>query len=46
MGESNFLFYAVIVIVIGHFIVGFGYLIYKLSPRKEDKKSSKTDEQK
>lgn len=45
MGESNFLFYTVIVIVIGHFIVGFGYLIYKLSPRKRDKKSSNTNEQ-
>jgi hypothetical protein len=25
------------VLVILHFVVGFGYLIYKLSPRKGDK---------
>jgi len=25
------------VIVIAHFVIGFGYLIYKLSPKKEDK---------
>lgn len=24
-------------VIILHFIVGFGYLIYKLSPRKKDK---------
>ncbi len=28
----------VIIILALHFVVGFGYLIYKLSPRKEDKK--------
>jgi hypothetical protein len=32
------------IVVIGHFIAGFAYLIYKLSPRKEDK--SDKDEQK
>jgi hypothetical protein len=26
------------VVVILHFVLGFGYLIYKLSPRKNDKK--------
>lgn len=30
---TNFIF----LIVILHFVAGFGYLIYKLSPRKEDR---------
>ncbi len=30
--------YIVIAVIILHFIVGFGYLIYKLSPKKDDKK--------
>ncbi len=29
--------YIIIAIVLLHFIVGFGYLVYKLSPKKEDK---------
>jgi len=29
--------YIVIGIIILHFVVGFGYLIYKLSPKKDDK---------
>ncbi len=37
---SDFWFYFVIVIVLLHFIVGFGYLIKKLSPKKGDKESS------
>ncbi len=37
MGMSNFWFYFLIVAVILHFVIGFGYLIYKLSPRKSDK---------
>ncbi len=44
MRESNFWYYTIMIIVIGHFIVGFGYLIYKLSPKKEDK--DKKNEQK
>lgn len=28
----------VMAIIVLHFVVGFGYLIYKLSPRKEDKR--------
>jgi len=47
MGASNFWYYFIMVAVILHFVVGFGYLIYKLSPRKSDKKkdiSSKEEE--
>ena len=38
MGTSNFWYYFIMAAVILHFVVGFGYLIYKLSPRKSDKK--------
>ena len=44
MGMSNFWVYFVMIVVILHFIVGFGYLIYKLSPKKKDKDKTK-DEQ-
>ena len=36
---SDFWFYIVILIL--HLIVGFGYLIYKMSPTKEDKEKMK-----
>lgn len=38
MRGSNFTVYLIMGIVIAHFVVGFGYLIYKLSPKKKDKK--------
>ncbi len=38
MTDSNFWYYFIMVAVILHFVVGFGYLIYKLSPKKSDKK--------
>ena len=38
MQSSNFWYYFIMVVVILHFVIGFGYLIYKLSPRKSDKK--------
>ena len=38
MDTSNFWYYFIMAVVILHFVVGFGYLIYKLSPRKSDKK--------
>jgi L-asparagine transporter-like permease len=44
MRDSNFWFYFIMVIVIGHFIAGFIYLIIKLSPKKKDK--NEKDEQK
>lgn len=34
----------VMAIIVLHFIVGFGYLVYKLSPRKEDKKEEEESE--
>ena len=33
-------------LVILHFIVGFGYVMYKLSPRKSDKKEDDDEENK
>lgn len=38
MKDSNFWYYVIMAIVILHFIVGFVYLFYKLSPKKSDKK--------
>lgn len=38
MGLSNFWYYTLVIVVILHIIVGFGYLMYKLSPKKKDKK--------
>ena len=44
MGMSNFWYYFIMVVVILHFVVGFGYLIYKLAPRKSDKKKIESDD--
>lgn len=41
MRLSNFWFYTIAIIIIVHFIIGFVYLIYKLSPKKNDKKTKK-----
>ena len=38
MRDSNFWYYTIMILVIGHVIVGFIYLIIKLSPKKKDKK--------
>ncbi len=38
MGNSDFWYYFIMAVVILHFVIGFGYLIYKLAPRKSDKK--------
>lgn len=35
---SDFWIKVVMLVIVGHFIVGIGYLIYKLSPKKKDKK--------
>lgn len=40
MEISNFLFYTIMIVVILHIIIGFVYLMYKLSPKKKDKKKS------
>jgi len=34
---SDFWFYIIIATIILHLLVGFGYLMYKMSPTKEDK---------
>lgn len=46
METSNFWYYFIMVVVILHFVVGFGYLIYKLSPRKSDKKKNEMSDEK
>lgn len=38
MGLSNFWYYTLVIVVILHILIGFGYLMYKLSPKKKDKK--------
>jgi L-asparagine transporter-like permease len=37
MEISNFWFYTIMIVVILHVIVGFVYLLFKLSPKKKDK---------
>lgn len=37
MRDSNFWYYTIMILVIGHIIVGFVYLMIKLSPKKKDK---------
>ncbi len=44
MKDSNFWYYVIMAVVILHFVIGFGYLIYKLSPKKSDKKEKETTE--
>ncbi len=34
---SNFWLYTIMAIVLLHVIVGFAYILYKLSPKKKDK---------
>lgn len=41
MGISNFWYYTLVIVVILHIIIAFGYLMYKLSPKKKDKKKNK-----
>ena len=38
MGLSNFWYYTIMIVVILHIIIAFGYLMYKLSPKKKDHK--------
>ncbi len=40
MRDSNFWYYTIMILVIGHIIVGFVYLMIKLSPKKKDKKKN------
>ncbi|VAW26882.1 hypothetical protein MNBD_BACTEROID04-1258 [hydrothermal vent metagenome] len=41
MAISNFWFYTIAIVVILHIVIGFIYLVYKLSPKKEDKHKNK-----
>ena len=36
MQDSDLFTKILLFLIVAHFIVGFGYLIYKLSPRKKD----------
>lgn len=38
MEISNFWFYTIMIVVLLHIIIGFAYLLYKLSPKKKNKK--------
>lgn len=40
MRETNLWIYIIIAIVLLHILVGFGYLIYKLMPKKKAKKKN------
>ncbi|SNR75327.1 hypothetical protein SAMN06265371_11152 [Lutibacter agarilyticus] len=40
MGISNFWYYTLVIVVIVHILIAFGYLMYKLSPKKRDKKKN------
>ncbi len=42
---SDFWFYVVIAVIILHLVVGFGYLMYKMSPTKEDKERMKREQE-
>lgn len=44
MEISNFWFYTIMILVILHVVVGFVYLLYKLSPNKKDKKDNRIEE--
>jgi uncharacterized membrane protein SirB2 len=44
MRDSNFWFYTIMILVIGHIIVGFIYLMIKLSPKKKDKEENNEQE--
>lgn len=37
MGISNFWFYTILIVAILHVLIGFGYLMFKLSPKKKKK---------
>jgi len=42
MGISNFWFYTIMIVVILHAVVGFAYLLYKLTPKKKSKNEGET----
>ena len=40
MGISNFWYYTLVIVVILHVVVAFGYLMYKITPKKKDKEGN------
>ncbi|MDV7188214.1 hypothetical protein R3X25_13050 [Lutibacter sp. TH_r2] len=40
MELSNFWYYTLVIVVVLHVILAFGYLMYKLSPKKKNKKDN------
>ena len=38
MRDSNFWYYTIMILVIGHVLIGFIYLMIKLSPKKKNNK--------
>lgn len=36
--DSDFWSKIIMLVIVLHFVIGFGYLIYKLSPQKENRK--------
>ncbi|MFK7948565.1 MAG: hypothetical protein AB8G11_13325 [Saprospiraceae bacterium] len=44
MGESNTIYYIVGFIVIAHFVIGFGILVYKINNAPSSKKDKEIDE--
>ena len=44
--DSNFWYYTVMILVIGHILVGFIYLMIKLSPKKKDNTQNKEQKHK
>ncbi len=30
----------IVILIVAHLVIGFGWLVYKLSPRKEDRQES------
>ena len=44
MGISNFWFYTIMIVVILHVVVGFAYLLFKLTPKKKTKKEDELAE--
>jgi flagellar basal body-associated protein FliL len=43
MGSTSLVTIILVVVILVHFLIGFGYLVYKLSPRKGDKKAESNE---
>ena len=42
--ETNLLTKILLIVFVLHLVVGFGYMIYRLSPRKSDKEIENADD--